>query len=225
MSLNPSDVCTWRSADNCLGCQLKHRLNCRWSGRLLLGAFGVFFGGFAASAVGLYAAGIALGTQLPLILFVVALVLFFNVAETWLLCRHCPFYAREGGALRCPVNHGCLKLWRFSPRPMNRTERRVMRAAFTLFFTVPTLLMGYGYTRLPAEPFPRQLYLGLLLASLFATASSYVTLRVFLCRRCVNFSCPLNLVPEDAVQLYLDRNPVLREAWDAAGLDHGEGLA
>jgi hypothetical protein len=43
------------------------------------------------------------------------------------------------------------------------------------------------------------------------------TLRHYTCSRCVNFSCPLNSVASDIVAAYLARNPVMREAWEAAG--------
>ncbi len=43
------------------------------------------------------------------------------------------------------------------------------------------------------------------------------TLRKTTCSRCVNFSCPLNLVPNDVVDEFLGRNPVMRKAWEEKG--------
>jgi hypothetical protein len=43
------------------------------------------------------------------------------------------------------------------------------------------------------------------------------TLRKETCSRCVNFSCPLNAVPRELVDAYLERNPVMRQAWEESG--------
>jgi hypothetical protein len=38
-----------------------------------------------------------------------------------------------------------------------------------------------------------------------------------ICSRCVNFSCPLNNVPDEVREAYLENNPVMGEAWKKAG--------
>jgi hypothetical protein len=48
------------------------------------------------------------------------------------------------------------------------------------------------------------------------------TLREYTCSRCVNFSCPLNSVPREIVDAYLERNPVMRQAWQDSGWPMGE---
>ncbi|MDP8227300.1 MAG: hypothetical protein P9L89_06655 [Candidatus Celaenobacter polaris] len=37
------------------------------------------------------------------------------------------------------------------------------------------------------------------------------------CSRCVNFSCGLNTVPKEYVDVYLKKNDVMREAWEKSG--------
>ncbi|MBC8275650.1 MAG: hypothetical protein H8E40_11875 [Chloroflexi bacterium] len=43
------------------------------------------------------------------------------------------------------------------------------------------------------------------------------TLQRITCSKCVNFSCPLNGVPKPVVDRYLEKNPVMREAWERTG--------
>jgi hypothetical protein len=38
----------------------------------------------------------------------------------------------------------------------------------------------------------------------------------------VNFSCPLNDVPKEVVDAYLERNPVMQRAWEESGYRLGE---
>jgi hypothetical protein len=38
----------------------------------------------------------------------------------------------------------------------------------------------------------------------------------------VNFSCPLNHVSKEVVDAYLERNPVMRRAWEESGYQVGE---
>jgi hypothetical protein len=44
----------------------------------------------------------------------------------------------------------------------------------------------------------------------------------YFCSKCVNFSCPLNHVPKSMVDEYLERNPVMKEAWEKSGYKLGE---
>jgi hypothetical protein len=47
------------------------------------------------------------------------------------------------------------------------------------------------------------------------------TLQKYTCSRCVNFSCPLNRVPKAVVDKYLEKNPVMKEAWERSGYKLG----
>ena len=39
--------------------------------------------------------------------------------------------------------------------------------------------------------------------------------------RSINFSCPMNVVPKEDVDAYLERNPVMQAAWEASGYKLG----
>ena len=41
----------------------------------------------------------------------------------------------------------------------------------------------------------------------------FVTLKMFLCTRCMNFACPLNGVPDSVRAIFFARNPSVAEAW------------
>jgi len=48
-------------------------------------------------------------------------------------------------------------------------------------------------------------------------ASGVYGVRRTACNRCLNFSCPMNVVPKPAVDGYLPRNPEMRSAWEESG--------
>jgi hypothetical protein len=218
MGVNPHGLCTWEPESGCEGCDLEKELYCRWRRRHLNGFFSIMAPAITSAAVGLLLAGTILGSQLYIILYGGFMLLFFNVIETWLLCRHCPYYARSGKTLHCLANHGCLKLWKYNPAPMNGLERNTMRFFFALFFTYPELVQGYGLLQMEATwDLAYTAYMGLLIVTAVSSGAAYILLRKYFCSHCVNFSCPLNRVPQETVKRYLDRNPVMREAWKAAG--------
>ncbi|MBN2334941.1 hypothetical protein JXL21_05235 [Candidatus Bathyarchaeota archaeon] len=217
MGVNPHGICTWGDDAQCSDCDLKHRLFCRWERRHLVGFLSIMLTAFAAGFVGMYITGRVIGSHLYLYAFVAFLLVFFNVVETWILCRHCPYYARSGRTLHCLANHGCLKLWRYEPKPATALERNAMRASFALFFGYPFVVSVYGLWRYSLVPAASGLsfiaYAGLIIVILVAEVSTFMNLRLYFCPHCVNFSCPLNRTPEDVKGAYIDRNPVLREAW------------
>jgi len=101
-------------------------------------------GALSIAAVELYLTGLIIENQFHLIAYIGFMFFFFNIIETWLLCRHCPYYARS------LANHGCIKLWDYNPAPMSGREKNAMRFFFTLFFTYPLIIQTYGITQLPA---------------------------------------------------------------------------
>jgi len=214
MSHNPHGLCTWNEEGDCGDCELEGKLYCRWRSSHLAGFFSIMIGALSIGAVGLYLTGLIIGNQFPLISYFGFMIIFFNVIETWLLCRHCPYYARSGRTLHCLANHGCIKLWDYNPSPMSGREKNAMRLFFTLFFTYPLIVQLYGITQLPATwDFSYIAYLGVFIAGVFSTIGAYMNLRKYFCAHCINFSCPLNKVPEEIIEQYLDKNPVMKAAW------------
>lgn len=64
-------------------------------------------------------------------------------------------------------------------------------------------------------------FIGLFLACLLSVGTFLYALKVFFCPKCVNFSCPFNTVPKTAVDEYLKRNPVMKEAWEKSAYKLG----
>ena len=122
-----------------------------------------------------------------------------------MLCRHCPYWAGESGVLHCPANYGVIKIWRYEPGPMNTAEKIqfIVGALLLIACPFPFLLLGGEY----------------LLAGVGAGAvvAGVVILRRNVCSRCINFSCPMNRVPGQLVDVYLRRNPQMRATWEAKG--------
>jgi len=58
---------------------------------------------------------------------------------------------------------------------------------------------------------------GITLASVMAALFWVLIMFYAFCSQCVNFSCPLNIVPKSMVDEYLKRNPVMRDAWVKSG--------
>jgi hypothetical protein len=136
-------------------------------------------------------------------------VIFFGFWEIRILCRHCPYYAEQGVTLHCIANYGCPKIWTYHPEPMSTSEKIQL---------VIGLIMLCGY------PFPFAILGGqilLVLLTAWGLIMFFWTLQKYTCSHCVNFSCLLNRVSEEVIDAYLQRNPVMRKAWEEHGWQIG----
>jgi hypothetical protein len=136
-------------------------------------------------------------------------VFFFGFFEIRVLCSHCPFYAEKGLVLHCLANYGLLKLWRHRPGPLKTWEKAGFLLGVAFLFGYPLVFLVLGQQHL------------LLAIYLAALVNWSVVMQRNVCRRCVNFSCPLNRVPKRVVDEYLRRNEVMRNAWEADGYELG----
>jgi len=198
---NPHHVCTWGPEASCAACENQGRLICRLDlGDLLQFAL-LALNAFAPAVAGMIRGGYGIW----LVGYAAFWVFLFGFFEIRILCSHCPFYAERGLILHCPANYGLPKLWRYRPEPMSRLEKALLLVCFVFLFgyPVPFLILGQQYL--------------LLFLTLVAEAVWLVVMQRNVCRRCVNFSCPLNRVPKITVDAYLRRNDVMRQAWEACG--------
>ena len=209
---NAYDICTWGPEAACEGCPLAPHLTCRFQRRHLLHFLGMF-GVFAIPAV---IGVIRSGYGWALLGWVAFCLVFFELWEIRILCSHCPYYAERGRTLHCIANYGSLKLWRYRPEPMGRSEKVQLWIGFAILGGYPFPFMVLGAVTSGG--------LGAVLwavVALWGLVMFFWTLRLYTCSRCVNFSCPLNTVPEEIVEAYLARNPVMREAWEESGWSGG----
>ncbi|MHC1591108.1 MAG: hypothetical protein ACXQS8_03410 [Candidatus Helarchaeales archaeon] len=207
---NPYDICIWNEKSDCESCSLNGKLQCHkdsthswW-----------FLGGYLCYIVPIIVGMIFLLLS-NMFLFLIALIVdvgymifFFAIWEPRILCRHCPFYAEsDTKILHCYANYGFYKPVEFTPNPMTRSERIQFITGFLLFLIVPIIFLIIGLQ-----------YLMALLAGVGSVIWALI-LSHEICVDCINFSCPLNKVPEEMRNEFLKKNPVMKEAWEKAGFD------
>jgi hypothetical protein len=176
--------------DICQDCSLNTHLMCRYERRDTLHFFMIVLPFFVSSVGGVITAGYGwwLLGWLGYMLF------FFFVWEARVLCSHCPYWAAEGRILHCHANYGVIKLWRYHPEPMSRSEQVQFILGGLIFLLYPMVFTVIGGAYLLA---------GIELVS--AVSFGYLLYRN-ICSRCVNFSCPLNNVPAEVVKAYREKN-------------------
>lgn len=220
---NPQNICTWNDQVVCLNCNIQGELSCRWDKKLLIGFHGIAWPPVLTAIIGMLVVGFLTGMWWPLYSYAIYFLIMFGVFEIRFLCSHCPYYAEEGKILHCLANHGSYKFWSYHPEPMNKFEKLMMYFLIvTIFFVFPLSVMGYGigYLAVNYSAYGLISLLGLIgiAAANLTTAISFVlTLKTFYCNNCVNFSCPLNSVPEQVINEYLKMNPYMRKAWEKSG--------
>jgi hypothetical protein len=216
-------ICTWEDSSNCAGCTLQGKLGCRLDPK----EFRFFIYNQTPSLVmslfGLVFIGLLLNTWWPLITYIAIAVAVWGLGiETRLLCSHCPYWAEDGNTLHCWALPGSPKLWRYRPEPMNKWEKSLITILLLFVMAFPVAVEGYGIWFIAARYADFGLYtllgiIGITIASIMTTLLFYYVLTSHFCARCVNFSCPANSVPKQIVDAYLERNPVIREAWIKSG--------
>lgn len=198
---NSPVLCTWQSLSICQECQTNGKLMCRFDRKDIVNFFMIILP-FGVTAI---AGTIRAGYGWYLLLWFAYSLFFFFVWEARVLCRHCPYWAEAGTILHCHANYGVIKLWKYQPGPMNKWEK-------TQFVIGALLWIGFPFTLLLLG----QEYLLALIGVTTAVSGAFI-LRKNVCTRCINFSCPLNAVPKQLVDIYLGHNPDIQAAWESSG--------
>ena len=184
-------------ASSCAGCDVAESIHCHFGREDLFHFYLICMPGFLVGGAGILSFGLA-----PLVLWIGILLAFFGFVEIRVMCSHCPHYAEEGSTLRCWANYGSPKLWRYRPGPMSTAENYAFFAGLAVVWGYP---MGFLLTG--GLWFLLTLYV-------LVNAAFLVTLKRFLCSRCMNFACPLNGVPEPVRAAFFERNPGVARAWE-----------
>lgn len=214
-------VCTWDEDSDCETCSIKS-LRCKWEGKYLT-AFILLFLPFGISAFfGLSMTGIITKNWYFLIGYILFLVIFFQIIELRVLCRHCPFYSEDTKILHCSANHGLIKTWKYTLEPLGKGEKVILIFCFILFGAVPIISEVYTILFIQNNllfygEIDFLLMIGILLSTIITIITFFGVLIIFYCPSCLNFSCPFNRVPKNTVNEYLKRNPAMREAWEKKG--------
>ena len=213
-------TCTGDTGD-CDGCTLNGDLNCMFKRERLIGFLAMVLPFITASVLGLYIVGTITGNQTFLVAYGAFYAIFFVFIESWILCRHCPHYAREGNIIRCHANYGLPRIWKYDPRPLKAQERAGVLAGFGVFGLYPIAVEGYGIWTLFVvmgfvNPPGGLLLMGVTLFNTISAIALLILLRRHYCTRCVNFGCPLNKTPSALKSAYHVRNPDIKHLWEEA---------
>ncbi len=194
--LNPKKPIATCESSSCDDCPGENNLHCHFSLMDWVHFLLISFPPFLLGGAGIYHM-----TGWLLIPWIIFLVAFFGFIEIRVMCSHCPHYGEPESHLKCWANYGSPKPWKYRPGPMTIIEK-------TVFFGGFAIVWGYP---LPFLIFGKQMFL--LAVYLITTTGFFMTLKMFMCSRCMNFACPLNSVNKKVRKQFFDRNPSVAEAW------------
>ncbi len=198
---DPSKPIATCVASDCVDCPVQGRIHCHFRPRDLVHFLVLSLPGLIIGGAGVLGAG-----AWHLVLWGAIIIGFFGFAEIRVMCSHCPHYAETGRTLGCWANHGAPKLWKYRPGPMSEVEKLVFGAGLVLI---------WGY---PLPPLVIDGKWFLLVLYVLTNTGFFVTLKLFLCSRCMNFACPLNAVGQEARDEFFQRNPSVARHWGVSSL-------
>jgi hypothetical protein len=224
---NPYNLCTWNDDADCESCSGRDKLNCKWEAKMIVAFFMIYFPFLVSGWFGMAMVAKFSGAWWYLVVYGAFYIFFFGFFEIRILCSHCPYYGGESGfSLKCLANNGAMRLWKYHPEPMNSFERASLVVGFVFLGGFPVYANFYGVYFLGANyaAFGQPALLGMIglaVLTLVSSISFFVALNIYVCSRCINFSCPINGVPKDIVDNYLRDNPVMMKAWEESGYKLG----
>lgn len=218
-SENNQILCTWNDQVNCIECSINEKLFCKYNRKKWLSFVWVLTLLLVTEILGVITIGLQLNIWWPLITYEVVTITFFILGiKTFILCRHCPFYAEESKVLHCLANTGVPKIWKYKSSPMNLFEKILLLIFFFFIF-----MWGIGWEIYSIYYFfsnytSLKLISGILIIILLISNFTFVILFIIklqkqYCPFCPNFSCPMNKVSKEIIDEYLEKNPVIKEAW------------
>ncbi len=216
MVKNNAGLCTFDPNAPCSTCGNKGEIFCKPDENKVIVSH-LLEGSFIIMAIlGTGLTSMLLRNVWPVLTFSIFSALFFLVIQPRITCSHCPYYAEDRFFLHCTENHFSPKIWRYHPEPITKWEKIGTVIGFAFLGAYPLLVELYGvYTFLIDYSDLVSLLgvIGVFIGTLLTLVLFYVIFFLLYCPHCVNFSCVFNKVPEKYIQLYLERNPVIKQAW------------
>ena len=166
--------------------------------------------------------GLLAGLWWALIVYVTGTLVFFGLGlETRILCSHCPYWASDSKLLNCWAYPNTYKFWRYRPGPMNNIEKLLLILFFAFLAFFPVVMTAYGIWLIATSPLLNNLFtllgiIGITTGTLLAGLQFFYVLQFYFCSRCINFSCPFNRVSTDKMKAYLQKNDVMKRAFETA---------
>ncbi len=198
---NLYDICIWKDSKECNDCSIQNKVICHFHIKYLLS----FVGLFSVFVITVFIGVIMSGYGWFLIGWIGFWIFFFEFWEIRILCRHCPYYAEEGRTLHCIANYSSLKIWKYHPEPMNKSEKIQLMIGFIILVGYPLIFLILGSQFI------------ILIISIIEIFVFFSFLLIKRCAKCMNFSCPFNRVEKECVDIFLKNNPVMRKAWEDSG--------
>jgi hypothetical protein len=222
------ESCTWDEESHCADCELKETLGCRLDKKefrfFMINQIPSLF----LALFGLVLVGLAAGAWWPLIVTVAICVILWGLGlETRVLCSHCPYWTEASRTLHCWALTGSYKFWRYRPEPIGKGEKGILMSVFSFLLVFPICVEAYGiwFMSVSYQQFGLYALLGMIavtVATILAVMQFSAVLRHDFCSRCVNLSCAMNTVPKAIADKYLEKNPVMKEAWDKSDYRLGQ---
>lgn len=224
---NEADIevtCTWDEESDCIECEGVDNLHCKWDKKRVLRFYAIYLLFTIPSWYGLYLLKRWAGKGVFALTYLVFTIAYFIFIEMYVLCSHCPYYSKKGKILYCQSSkHGMPKIWKYKPGPLKKWEKIATLLGMLMFLLFPIITISYSLGTLwSADSYDLWkliILLSLDILSLIFGFMFVVILKRRFCSQCVNFSCPLNTVSKEFVDVYLKNNPVMKKAWEEAGYE------
>jgi hypothetical protein len=177
------------SKTSCNECEIHSRLNCQFYPDQLFRFYLIVLPSFILGTI-----GVRNYSTYSLISWVLFIAIFFLFLGIRVLCTHCPHYNESSGIIRCWVNYGVPKLWKYRPSPMNIYEKAILICGFCIIWGYPVIFISLTN---------KWILLG---GYILSVISFFFLFNRFACRRCINFSCPLNRVSLEVKEEFFRNN-------------------
>ncbi len=184
------------SIDSCRKCDINSKTNCTFNPGQLFRFYLIAFPSFIIGGIGIYNFNAN-----SFIIWLVTIGVFFLVIEIRILCSHCPHYEKSSSTLSCWANYGAPKLWKYRPGPMNKIEKSILILGFIVVWGYPVIFLYLAKNWIVMTIY------------IFSVSLFFTILRLYNCKICINFSCPLNNVNIDTRNKFLKNNPLIYESW------------
>lgn len=122
--------------ESCNKCEIYAKISCHFKISQLLRFYFIAFPSFLLGGIGIYKYNTT-----SFVLWFLIIGLFFLLVGIRVLCTHCPHYNESSAILRCWVNYGIPKLWKYRPWPMNIFEKAILISGFIIIWGYPVIFM------------------------------------------------------------------------------------
>jgi len=204
-----SEICIWQREEECGDCELNKTLFCRPKIKYLIYfAIPIFIGIIPTILIVIFASISLIFKLVFFISWLLYAMFFFSVWETRILCNHCPYFANESQkVLHCVIDKGKYKAGTYDPGPLSLSEKIQFSIGGILFMTFPIPFLIIW-----------QLYVALIIYSI-SLVSWIIIVQKRVCTDCINFACPLNRVPREIMTQFMNKNPLIKKAWEKEGYE------